>query len=131
MPLRGLSSRVSVAGRFAGPADMNRRVTFYSPGVRSKIDGTTGPPQAAFECWAALYAVAGAEIDRAQQIAQKVSHLVVINYQLGVKGNMTIQYLDAGITRTFQIAAIDDPDEQRWQLKVYCFEIGQNAGGAS
>lgn len=131
MPLRGLSSRVSVAGRYVGPADMNRRVTFYAPGVRNPKDGTSGPPQAAFETWAAIYALAGAELDKAQQIAQKASHLVVINYQVGVQQNMTIQYLDGGATRVFQIEAIEDPDEQRWQLKIYAFELGQNAGGAS
>jgi SPP1 family predicted phage head-tail adaptor len=131
MPLRGLSSRVSVAGQSVGPAQMDRRLTFYSPGVRSKTDGQSGSPQAAFECWAAVSALAGDELDKAQHIAQKVSHVVVINYQFGVLENMTIQYLDGGGKRVFQIAAIEDPDEQQWQLKIYCFEIGQNAGGAS
>jgi SPP1 family predicted phage head-tail adaptor len=131
MPLRGLSSRVAVAGLMVGPAQMNRQVTFYSPGVRDTSTGKTLAPTAAFNCWAAIYAIAGEEIDKAQQIAQKVSHVVVINWQLGVLANMTIQYLDGGLARTFQIADITDPDEQRWQLKIYCFEIGQNAGGSS
>jgi SPP1 family predicted phage head-tail adaptor len=133
MPLRGLSARVSVAGRMVGPSAMNRWVTFCTPGQRNAdgSGGSTSQPSAAFSCWAAIYALAGEELDKAQQIAQKVSHIVVINYQLGVQANMVIQYIDGGVTRTFQIADITDPDEQRWQLKIFCFEMGTNAGGSS
>ena len=131
MPLKRLSAGLPRPDQYTPIGAMNRRVTFYAPGVRSPKDGTSGPPQAAFSCWAALYAIAGAELDKAQQIAQKVSHLVVINYQLGVQENMTLQYLDGGVARAFQIAAVEDPDELRVQLKIYAFEIGQNAGGTS
>jgi SPP1 family predicted phage head-tail adaptor len=131
MPLRRLSAGLPRPDQYTPIGAMNRQVTFYSPGVRSATDGTTGAPQAAFSTWAALYAIAGVEIEKAQQIAQKVSHLVVIPYQLGVEENMTIQYLDNGATRIFQIEAVDDPDELRVQLKIYCFEIGQNAGAGS
>jgi SPP1 family predicted phage head-tail adaptor len=131
MPLPRLSQRPPRAGELAPIGALNRQVTFYSPGTPNSSSGKTGPPLAAFSCWAALYALAGDELDKAQQIAQKVTHLAVISYQLGVLESMTIEYLDGGITRTFQIAAIEDPGEQRWQLKIYCFEINQNAGSAS
>jgi SPP1 family predicted phage head-tail adaptor len=115
-----------------GPSAMNKQVTFYSPAARNTDGSSNGNPAASFSTWAAIFALAGAEIDRAQQIAQRVSHVVLIPYQsAGVQANMTIQYLDGGQKRNFQIAAIDDPDEQRWGLKIYCFEIGQNAGQAS
>jgi len=114
-----------------GPSDMNKQVTFYSPPGRNSDGSTGGNPSAAFSTWAAIFAIAGAEVDRAQQIAQKVSHIVLIPYQLGVEENMTIQYLDGGSKRTFQIITPDDPDEQRWWLKIYCFELGQNAGQAN
>jgi SPP1 family predicted phage head-tail adaptor len=129
--LRGLSSRVPLGGRMAGPGEMNRQVTFASPAARAS-DGTGGTGYtAAFSCWAAIYALAGIELDKPQQIAQKVTHLVVINYRLGIQENMQIQYIDGGVTRTFQIVTIDDPDEQKWQLKILCFEMGQNAGGSN
>ena len=130
MPLCGLSSRVLVGGQMVGPSAMNKQVTFYSPPIRN-TDGSQGAAAASFSTWAAIYAIAGAEIDRAQQIAQKVSHVVLIPYQSGVQENMTIQYLDGGQARNFQIVTVDDPDEQRWWLKVYCFELGQNAGQAN
>jgi|SRR5579863_4169338 len=130
MPLRRLSAGLPRQGQYVTPGAMNRWIEFYSPGARN-ADGSSGPPGAAFSTWAALYALMGDELDKAQQIAQRVSHLAVISYQLDVEENMTIQFNEAGQTRVFQIAAIDDTDELHWQLKIYCFEINQNAGGAN
>lgn len=131
MPLRGLSARFSVGGQMVSPAAMNKQLTICTPGETNSADGTTGDPEAVFSTWGSIYAISGDELDRAQQIAQKVSHLVVIPYTLGTPANGIVQYIDGGLTREFQIAAIDDQDEQRWMLKIYCFEINQNAGEAS
>lgn len=130
MPLRGLSARLSVGGRMVSAAAMNKRLTICTPGLTDSQAGTTGPPVAALTTWGAIFAIAGDELDRAQQIAQRVSHVVAIPYALGVPETGVVQYIDGGQTRTFQIEAIDDQDEQRWMLKIYCFEINQNAGQA-
>jgi SPP1 family predicted phage head-tail adaptor len=131
MPLPRLSNRPPRPGQYAPIGAMNRLVTFYSPGARD-AQGKAGSPSPAFPAvWGALYAITGAEIEKAQQIAQKITDLLVINYQLGVQENMTVQLSEAGITRTLQIAGIADPDAQKWQLKIYCFEINSNAGGAN
>ena len=127
MPLRHLNSQ-------APPGTMNKWITFFGPPIILQSGanaGTTGPAPALFSSWAAMFALAGEELDKAQQIAQKITHFVLVPYQLGVEEQMTFQYLDGSDTRTFQIIAIDDKDEQRWQLKIYCYEIGQNAGGAA
>jgi head-tail adaptor len=113
---------------YASPGQLNKQATFCSQG--NALAGTA-VGSAIFTSWMGMWALAGDEVDRAQQIAQKSSHLAVIPYQLGVLDSMTIQYLDGGKTRTFQIEHIDDPDEMKWQLKIYCFEINQNAGSAS
>jgi hypothetical protein len=132
MPLPRLSQALPRPGQYVTPGALNKWVTFCSPAPRSPVDNSPGQPSAAFTCWAALFALAGDELDKAQQIAQKVSHVVFISYQLGVLENMIIQYLDGGVTRSFQIAAIEDAAaEMRMQLKIYAFEIGQNAGSAS
>ena len=131
MPLPRLSNRPPRPGVYAPLGAMNRLVTFYSPGAKD-AQGNAGLPSPAFPAvWAALYALSGDETDKAQQIAQKVTTLLVINYQLGVQENMTVQVPEGGITRTLQIAAIEDPDGQKWQLKIYCFEINKNAGSAN
>jgi len=134
MPLRGLSgfgATLFVAGRRVSPATMNKQLTICSPGTVNSTDGTTGPPLPEIETWGAIFALSGDELDRAQQIAQRASHVVVIPYALGIPEAGVVQYIDGGLTRTFQIEAIVDEDEQRWMLKIYCFEINQNAGQAS
>jgi SPP1 family predicted phage head-tail adaptor len=131
MPLRRISAGLPRPGQSVALGAFNRQITFYAPAVRNPVDNSMGSPSAAFRCWAALFALAGDELDKAQQIAQRVTHLVMIQYAQGVEESMTIQYQDGGSARNFQIAAIEDPDEMRVQLKIYCFEIGTNAGGAS
>jgi hypothetical protein len=110
---------------------MNRQVTFYAPPAKD-LQGKAGNLSPAFPAvWAALYGVAGSEFDKPQQIEQRVTDLLVIWYQLGVEENMTVQVPEAGTMRTLQVAAVADTDGQKWQLRAYCFEINQNAGGAS
>src|SRR5579871_346240 len=131
MPLRRLSQAPPGVGQYAPIGAMNRQVNFCTPGGTNSSDGTLRPPAFSFSSWAALYALAGAELDKAQQIAQRVSHLVVINYPgVDVNSNMLIEYLDGGNRRLFQIAQVEDPDERRVQLKIYAFEVGQNAGAS-
>lgn len=72
--------------------------------------------------------LAGQELDKAQTIAQKSTHLVTIPYQLGVSQNMLVGVNEASSTRFWQIAFIEDPDERHIELRLYCFEINQNAG---
>lgn len=123
MPLPTLSGRVPTGA-------LNRWISFYGPGVR-KSDGTSLAPSMIVGSWAAIAALSGEELDKAQQISQKCSHLVTVPYQPGLLEQGTIQYLDRGTTRTFQIAAIVDADEMKWQLKIYCYELNQSPGSVS
>lgn len=129
MPLPRLS--VAARGAYKNPALMNRQVAFYSAGPRNPADGSTEPASAAVLSWAEIEALSGQELDRAQQIAQTVTHLVSVPWQPGITSDMTIGYVDGAITRIFEIQFIEDVDEQRWFLKIYCAETGQNAGQQS
>jgi SPP1 family predicted phage head-tail adaptor len=127
LPLRRLSQVPPPAGGYTPIGAMTRQVTFFLPGERSTVDGTTGAPVAYGTSWAAIRALQGAELDKAQQIAQKVTHLVAVPYQPGVIESMTLQYEE----RFFQVIAIEDPDEMHIELRLYTMEIGQNAGQQS
>lgn len=117
MPLRRLSdSRHTIGG-------MSKWITLYSPGPPG-TDGGTTPPSPAISTWADIKALSGAELDKANQIAQEVEHIITIPYQSSVTAAMTAGYED----RMFQIKYIEDPDENRFFLDLYCAEIGQNAG---
>jgi SPP1 family predicted phage head-tail adaptor len=122
-----LSNVPPAPGGYTPIGAFNRQITLFLPGLRDAGDGSTGPPAAWGTSWAAKRPLQGQEIDKAQQIAQKISGLWVIPYQLGILESMTFTIEG----RTFEIAAIDDPDEQHIELHVYAFEVGQNAGQQS
>lgn len=124
MPLRRLSQAPPAPGGYTPVGAFNRLIELFLPGQRDVGDGSTGPPSFYGTSWAAKRALQGTEIDKAQQIAQKVSGLWVIPYQLGILESMTFTWEN----RSFQIAAVDDPDELHVELHLYAFEVGQNAG---
>ena len=127
MPLPRLSARPPIAGQYTAPGSFNRWVTLYNP-----PNPTAGVQASAFrDTWAAMRALGGDELDKAQQIAQRVSHLVTIRYQPGVLESMQVGMYEGAVLRMFQIAAIEDPDERHVELRMMCFEINQNAGSAS
>lgn len=128
-PLRRLSAVPPAPGGYAPVGALNRLITLLAPGDRAS-DGGPGLPSPGPPTWAFIRALAGQELDRAHQIAQNVSHLVEIMYQLNVAENMTLSFQDGAQQRIFQIHAIEDPDERHERLRLYCAELGQNAGGA-
>lgn len=71
------------------------------------------------------------EMDKAQQIAQRVNWLFTVPYQPGISESMQIGMNEAGTLRMFQIAGIDDVDGRQFELRISAFEINQNAGSAS
>ena len=89
------------------------------------MTGKSFPPSAAMDSWAAIRALQGAELDKAQQIAQTIAQLVTIPFQRGISQNMTVK---TGDGRIFHIKFIEDPDNRQVELRLYCAEVGQNAG---
>jgi SPP1 family predicted phage head-tail adaptor len=107
---------------------MNSIITILQRGKRN-TDGSTQPASPFTTTWAAIRSLRGAEVDRAQQIAQSISHMIVIPYQTGITQSMTVGVDGGGSTdRIFQINYIEDPDERQVELHLYCTETGQNAG---
>ena len=122
MPLPRLSSRRHSIG------GLSRQITLYQPGGRNPADGSTYPPSPVFQnVWADIRALRGQELDKAQQIAQKVEHVISIAYQIGVNQAMLVGFEN----RSFLIEYIEDEDERHIFLDLYCAEIGQNAGSQS
>jgi len=106
---------------------MNRLITFNTP-----ANPTAGIPAAPLvDSWAAIRAIAGEEMDKVQQFAQKSTHLVTVPYQDGVFESMTLTVNEGDTMRTFQIEYLEDPDELHRELRLMCFEMGQNAGSGT
>ncbi len=72
-----------------------------------------------------MRALSGAERDKAQQIVQTVSQLIVLSFEPGMVESMTAVTEDG---RTLVIRFIEDPDSRGVDLWLYCDETGQNAG---
>ena len=124
-PLRRLSAALPGPGQYAPPGALNRQVTIYLTGQRDSTSGAIIPPDPIGPpVWASIRALQGQEIDKAQQIAQSVSHLVTISYQYGLSESMLVSFEG----RMFQIKYIEDIDERHMQLLLFCDEVGQSAG---
>jgi SPP1 family predicted phage head-tail adaptor len=127
MTLPRLSARAPGQGQNTSLGAMSNRVT-----LNNQANPTAGVLANPFvETWAAIRSLSGQELLKAQQIAQKSTHLVTIPYQPGVLESMVLTINDGGITRTWQIETIEDPDERHVELRMMCFEMNQNAGSAS
>ena len=118
MPLPRLSS---VQRHAIG--SLSRWVTIFQPGARAS-DGGASPPDPNFSTWASISALGGSELDKAQQIAQEVEHLITIPYQTGIRNDAQVKFEN----RMFLVKFIEDEDENHVFLDLYCCEIGQNAG---
>lgn len=111
--------RPPAPGQRTAPGAYTRRVTINNP-----ANPTKGVPANAFcDTWAAMRGLGGSELDKAQQIAQKSTHVITVPFQPGIPQNGTVSELTAGSTRTFQIEYAEDPDEMQFELRLYCFEI--------
>jgi len=86
-------------------------------------DGSQGTATVYASCFASVSALAGREVDKAEQIDQEISHLVVIDYLAGLTEDMKVQ---VG-TRIFEIQYIEDITERQLEHRIFCVERGQNA----
>jgi SPP1 family predicted phage head-tail adaptor len=127
MPLARLSGRPPAPGQYTPLGAFTTWGTLYNAG-----NPTAGrKPNAYADTWAAVRSLTAQEIDKAQQIAQRVNLLVTIPYQPGVLESMLFSYYEQGFQHMLQIAAIEDPDNRHVELRMTCFEINANVGEAS
>lgn len=127
MPLPRLSARPPAPGQYTNRGSMNRWITFYNPS--NPTAGVLANPFVS--SWAALRSLTAQEMDKSQQIAQKVSWLFTVPYQLGISEAMQIGMYEGATLRMFQITGIDDLDGREFELRITAYEINQNAGSAS
>lgn len=124
MSLRQLSFTPPGIGQHTPDGAFKDWVQLFSPGTRDS-NGRTSDPVLFGSCWAAIRALTVQEQFRQQQIAQIVTQLVTIKYQVGVTANMTVWTADG---RKFLVKNIEDPYNSQVELRMYCDEVGQNAG---
>lgn len=125
MPLPRIVSRPPGPGQFTAPGAMNRKVTINNPA--NPTDGTLASPFC--DSWASMRAMSGQEQDKAQQIAQRSTHIITVPYQRGLPQNGTVNMLEGSLARTFQVEWVEDVDERHIELRFWCFEIQSTTSG--
>ena len=124
MPLRRLSAVPPALGGYTPVGARAQQVTLYLPGGRN-ADGSQQPSSPwAENVWGDMRALSGAEMPKAQQLAQQATHLLVIAYQLGISENMTIDFNG----RIFQIHYIEDPDERQVSCESTVLRLARMRG---
>lgn len=107
---------------------MNQWIQILAPGGRTAVGGQQ-PSSPVYTGWAAVTKLSGAELLKAQQIVQQVTHEVVIPYpNIGVAQSERMPQ-SGTITfdgRVLQIESISDPDERKVELRILCVERNQN-----
>lgn len=125
MPLPRIVSRPPGPGQYTAPGAFNRWVTINNPA--NPTDGTVA--SAAADSWAYLRATTGQEQDKAQQIAQRSTHVITVPYQPGLPQNGTVTMLEGSLVRTFQVEWVEDVEERHIELRFWCFEIQATTSG--
>ncbi|QQK75091.1 phage head closure protein [Salicibibacter cibarius] len=72
------------------------------------------------KCWARVHPLSGSEKFAAQQIESELTHRVEIRYFPGIRPQQVIKYG----SRTFEIEAVIDLDEQHREMHLDCVEVG-------
>lgn len=125
MPLPRLSSKVN----YQPTGALDRLITLLTPNPTRTAGGEFLPPVTFATAWAAITALSGRDLERAQQVVAEVSHKVIIRYMSGVVAKMLVQLegstCGAAATsgpRQFIIEAVLDPDENQVELWLLCHE---------
>lgn len=109
---------------------LDRRIMIEVPGTSKDSFGQpTQMWNPYLRVWAKIRAVTGKELYAASGFTSQVTHMITIRY-LGtsrVQSNMRVKYGQ----RIFLIQAVLDPDEQKRELNLICFELNDGAGKES
>jgi SPP1 family predicted phage head-tail adaptor len=78
------------------------------------------------QTWAAVVLLQGRDLEKTQQIVAEVTHKCTIPYHPNITSDMYLQMSDG---RLFQIEALQDRDERKFELDLLCRERNDGKGG--
>lgn len=119
-----LPTVVSTGVQYTPAGAMVDEVTLLTRATtRDSETGELREPVEFLTLFAAVRALQGRELEKAQQLVAEVSHSVNLSYVPGVNSAMTVRFRG----RTFEILAVLDPDERQIELRLLCRERNQAA----
>jgi len=107
--------------------DQRHRVTLMANNGGTDKYGQLQGPNAVATIWASVKAMTGSQVFKAQQFGSKATHIVKIRYRDGVQSSWLVKFNN----RLFEIQYIQDPDERKFELELYCVEKNTSAGSVS
>ena len=117
MSLRRLSRVIPFAGQYTTPGAFCHEIEIMNVPARSN-DGGYAAATLFSKSWAAIRALQGRELDKAQQITQEAQYMITVPYLEGLSEAMTIVHTNTG--SEYQILAVLDPDGMRVEQRCIC-----------
>jgi len=119
-----LPTIVSTGVQYTPAGAMVDEIALLTPSpTRDSETGEFGAPVEFVTLFAAVSALTGRELEKAQQLVAEVTHSVNLCYLPGVNSAMTVFFR----SRIFEILAVLDPDERQIELRLLCRERNQVA----
>jgi SPP1 family predicted phage head-tail adaptor len=105
-------------------SELDKRITLQQ---RAETQGASGGQDVTWtdvlSCWAKISPVSGRALDVAASLQAQVSHVVTIRYRPNITAKMRVLFQ----SRTFDIVAPLDEDENHVVLNLFCVE-GTSSG---
>lgn len=108
------TTRKTTSGKLRTPIEIQTNTEFDRSGDGGVIPRWVG----AFRTFANIEPLTGQQLERAQQIAGKVTHQVTVRYMPGITRQMRVKHNDRYLT----INAVLNSGEQNIELKLLCSE---------
>src|SRR5215469_14394163 len=103
---------------------LRQRVQLVQPGTSADSFGGVSPSGGTVlaDTWASIEAISGRDVLAAGSFTSIGSHVITIRWMPGVLAKQVVKFG----TRTFQIEAVLNPNEQTKMLKLICVETNDS-----
>jgi SPP1 family predicted phage head-tail adaptor len=110
---------------------MRHQISLLAPSTVSDELGGVSGTTTLWSGWAQVKTLQGRELYNAQQIVAQVTHKIVMRWIPGVQANQTVLFVGpGGVTTTFQVQYVINPDERMRELDLLCIERDTAASDA-
>jgi SPP1 family predicted phage head-tail adaptor len=115
-----LPRRLNTGTAYVSTGSMNTRVSLLKPSQAKDANGDFVQTQE-LVCvvWANVEAITQKYTDRPELTVSEATHLVTLRYTSGITSKNLVGFADG---RVWNIESAVDPDEQKINLKLYCYE---------
>ena len=108
---------------------LRHRVTFLHPGPKDAAGGA-GPDVEGASTWAEIAFVTGREVYQGAAFTSSVTHRVTMRWRPGVRTSQKLKYKDPDGDHIYEIQYVNNVEQKRERLDLFCIEISGGGAGA-